>query len=451
MPRARLVHALEQLPKLTPPACFVLLWTFFEEVGLGPLEDRLRAEGLKPYQLRHRLADTAAKPFEPRRRLAKHVGSPVDFDRFAIEWLIRLDRGLNDGPSARFEPFELRGVDGATYRVRRRNNLIANHFEAEPTWAAHQGRSLLAYACNHLVVPVQPPGGFELRCLGEPAWGNRVSRAGLLHAKETAGLKILLWPLRCRLDYLGLDLSRPLPAFVSLREVSNEAELVDDVCEAIATARRELATILVFPELAIPPVAEAAVVRALAEEPVEHNPVLTLVGRCHRPSEEPELDVNEAVLLASDGRELHRHRKLVCFTDRTADCGERLATGNTVTVLESSIGNLVPLICLDLIDVPIRDLLARSHGNLLLVPSLSKKTTAHSDTAKDLQVRRLASSFVVNRWLDHLWQPGQPPMMRPEDGGSSFFQVPSRKRAKVAHFCEQRDRPYLLFSLGDAE
>ncbi len=118
---------------------------------------------------------------------------------------------------------------------------------------------------------------------------------------------------------------------------------------------------------------------------MRNSPILTLLGRCHRPNRrDSRNDVNEAILLGPDGRELARHRKLASFTaDRRLS--EKLEVGQTLTVLESAAGNLVPLICLDLPNVAISALLKQTHGNVILVPSLSSTTSAHSNIALGLQ------------------------------------------------------------------
>jgi predicted amidohydrolase len=172
-------------------------------------------------------------------------------------------------------------------------------------------------------------------------------------------------------------------------------------------------------------------------------PILTLFGRSHRRNDRGDLDLNEAVLLGPDGSELRRHRKLAPFTDYSSGeeypCGENLETGTVVTVLECSLGNITPLICIDLLNTTVKDILSRSHGNFFPVPSLSPKTSAHQSSANELQPRTLASTFVCNHWKDG------PPVHKT----TSFYQVPARKgrRFHVPADAQGADRPYLLFDL----
>jgi predicted amidohydrolase len=214
----------------------------------------------------------------------------------------------------------------------------------------------------------------------------------------------------------------------------------------LATARAEKVSLLIFPELAIPTRIREEIRRALAGHGPQGHPILTLFGCCHRPDPQGG-DLNEAVLSGPDGVELCCHRKLTSFTthlgkDRNRTVGERLRVGTTVTVLESSFGNLTPLICLDFIHMPLRQVLTHSHANLFAVSSLSPSTSAHQDAARALQTTNRASSFVSNRALEGL-----------TDAATSFFRVPRKGgfQTHLPHPVGQKGLPYLLFSWAEMD
>jgi len=192
--------------------------------------------------------------------------------------------------------------------------------------------------------------------------------------------------------------------------------------------------------LAVPETVERRIRDVLRSHGGDAWPILTLFGCTHRPSGDGRQYVNEAILLGPDGRELHRHRKLSRYTaDR--QFAEKIEVGNVLSILESPLGNLVPLVCLDLPHVGIRRLLEQTHGNFLLVPSLSRTTRAHASIARQLQASNRAATFVSNRCYDEA-----PSHEKPE--GTSFFRVPRKGDPEVAHFGDGRtSSPYLLFEL----
>lgn len=173
---------------------------------------------------------------------------------------------------------------------------------------------------------------------------------------------------------------------------------------------------------------------------MDGHPILTLFGCCHRLSSQGDLHLNEAVLLGPDGSELHRHRKLAPFTDyrfgEGHPVGEILETGKSLTVLESAIGNLTPLICIDLLNDDVKEVVRRSHANLFPVPSFSEETKAHRHAAITLQVRVRAGTFVCNRWTTPL-----------SKDNTSFYRVPCHGGLTL-HWPNPGGAPYLLFELS---
>jgi len=117
---------------------------------------------------------------------------------------------------------------------------------------------------------------------------------------------------------------------------------------------------------------------------------------CHAPHGSDGSHLNEAVVLGPDGQELHRHRKLSRYTDEHGTV-EHITTGSTLTVLETPCGHLATPICLDVFAEASKALLLASHATVLLVPSLSKKVSAHRDASRAFATDRWGSTFVCNR------------------------------------------------------
>jgi len=437
MPRTELMSRLGDLNSPTPEGYFVLLWSYFEKQGLAAAENLARSQFLHPLDLPPYLPELGNLPavVEDLRPL-----EGAAFDLLALRFLTALDRFLNDRKARRFASIPLPGLDGGSYRLQRRNDYLTESFLPGVTWEADQSGSLATYTSFHKAVPTGRINGFRIDCLPESSWGNPNLHFRLL--RERARLRILMWPLQTVLDYPALDdlKKEDPPKFVCLDQIRNEADLQAEVRTTIQLAHDLKTTLLILPELAIPPATEEEIRTILASHGHLGYPTLTLFGRCHRLSPRGDLDLNEAVLLGPDGTELHRHQKLTSFTgfsqDRAAHFGERLEVGDTVTVLESALGNLAPLICLDLLHVPLAGILRRSHANLFVVPSLSPQTNAHRTAAKQLLASNRAATFVCNRWISGL-----------VEEGTSFYQLP-RRQGYRPHLPDSKETSYLLFDLA---
>jgi hypothetical protein len=447
MIRDDLLLRLKALTTPTPAACMALLWTYFEDdrIGLSSVEDLVRARWKHPVRLPEYdqiHGSTQALLAAALADLRSQEDDPGEFDLLALRWLKGIDQLLNEGDSRDFENGRFFGTDGKTYLVRSRNAFLANHFEhrGHPVrWAAHQGLSLAAY-CRHLmVVPCDPVKGIQI--VPRSAWGPNHLQDRLF--AERASLRIMLWPLQTPPAYPGLDAfqAKAPPDRIVLDRIENEPDLQAEILEALDVAEREHVTLLLFPELAVPTATEERIHQALMPRGVGGYPILTLFGCCHRPSSRGRLYLNEAVLLGPDGTELHRHRKLVPFTDyrfgEGHPVGENLETGKILTILESAIGNLTPLICIDLLNDEVKEVVRRSHGSLLPVPSFSEETKAHRHAAVTLQVRARAGTFVCNRWTTPL-----------SKDTTSFYRVP-RQNGLTLHWPNSGGSPYLLFDLTD--
>ncbi len=439
MSRTELLQRLQSQEPVSSEACFVLLWTYLNMAHVVAGENLARSQGVHPFEikpprrggpsLRHRLRD-------PVREISTREGEELDL--YALRWLSALDELLNQRQDDRLGQTWITGIDGMEYRVRRRNHFLADVLEEQVTTEQDQSGTRDLYARFHAAVP-RSAEGITIDVKAEVDWAGPLLGHRLKRERERRRLNVMLWPLETILDYPALH-GEPRD-FVSLDGLSNEDALQVEVQSALATARALEVSILVFPELAIPARTRKVIRRTLAGHGPDGYPLLTLLGCCHRRAPEGG-DFNEAVLLGPAGAELCCHRKLTSFThiinrDRTLFVAEQLRTGTTVSVLESALGNLTPLICLDFIHKPLSRVLTLTHANLFLVPSLSHTTSAHQTAAIDFQVDNRASSFVSNRSISGL-----------TETGTSFFRVPCWEGFD-AHLPHYRRSPFLLFSLAD--
>lgn len=427
MSRDLLLERLGSLSPLTARGCFVLLWTYLDAERLKVAENLSRFQNRHPFRIEG-LVPTGKNPVERLRStisdLAGQAGAA--FELLAVRWLKSLDRELSQLSDEGVSDEEFVGLDGLAYRVCYRRSFLADSLKTNLRGFERQSAARDLYATGMKAVPSQVAGTrIEVR---PPArWGSPI-----LHRRfsaERLDLTVLLWPLSTFLEYRnGPDEGD----FVRLHAVENDGAVQAELCAATEAARSLRATLLVLPELALTPASLQELRRLLHANGAAGFPLLTLAGCCHCPTGDGRLDHNEAVLLGPDGSELHRHRKLSAFTGFSSDPasfrGERLEVGDRISVLESALGNLCPLICLDLFHEPSRAALEASHANLLVVPSLSSKTTAHRDAARRYRVSLKASTFVCNRSFERVAATGEGGLgAAPE--AASFYQLSDRTEA----------------------
>ncbi len=413
--RQALLTKLANARPLDDPTAFVLLWTFFEEVGLSEVENNFILQQFDPALINaipRRTTDLSYDTDRTRSTLAKkRYGN--DFDSTAVAWLKGLDR-LLEGQRGTFETIPIEGYDGRQYRIRAMNNFIAQYFawderETEDDTEAgmpskremvgnrKRSLSLGAYCRTFRVVPTEIRG---IRIEGVAKWGNPFIH-DRLRAASKAGLRFLAWPLR-----YGLHVERWVVDDKTMERggrflrVSVEADREvrrHELANAIETARRHQAAILVLPELSTAAEDLPLLKDLLSKHDADDFPILTVAGVEHQRTGQS--DVNEAVILGPDGEDLHRHLKLTRYSEDDG-AKEWITTGTVIHVLESPIGNLAPLICLDLFNETIEPAISASHANVLLVPSLSSKTSAHAIAAYRYLNMNLAATIVCNRSFD---------------------------------------------------
>ncbi|HKO59309.1 MAG TPA: nitrilase-related carbon-nitrogen hydrolase [Thermoanaerobaculia bacterium] len=414
--RQALLRKLAAARPLDDPTAFVLLWTYFEAVGLSDVENNFyllsfRPETVTPIPSR---TDDPAYDTDRTRALLAKKKHESDFDPTAAAWLKGLDRLLATQRGT-FENATIEGYDGRQYRIRQMTNVIAGYFshhdreppDEEPT---HHERakdrstpgnkkrslSLSAYCRRFRVVPTEVKG---IRIEGTSKWGDPSVHDRLQRAVEF-GIRFLSWPLRYELHaerWTAMSAAQETTGrFVRVSVAAEPKARHRELSLAIQTAKNSQATILILPELSTATDDLPVLQKLLEDGDFDDYPILTVVGLEHQ--HDGRSNINEAVILGPDGTVLCRHKKLTRYP---ADDGsnEGITTGKTMHVLESPIGNLSPLICLDLFNEGIEPVITASHANVLLVPSLSGTTSAHERAAYRYMNINLATTIVCNRWF----------------------------------------------------
>jgi hypothetical protein len=104
-----------------------------------------------------------------------------------------------------------------------------------------------------MAVPSYSIGGLRIESRSRSSWGTSYLH-DRLH-RERSRLKIMLWPFQILLDYPAFkDMKKkPPPLHVRLDALENEPALQAEVHNALEEARRQEVTLLILPELSIPP------------------------------------------------------------------------------------------------------------------------------------------------------------------------------------------------------
>ena len=413
MLRRQFLTKLQQFQSPGPAQLFVALWDYFQDCNTRQAENTITERGddlrdLQPLEIQE-LRDEVR---EIHARLTQAKANREEFDWIALRWLMRQDLELLASPPRVYDEKLWTGVRGNTYWLKPRNTWLVDCFEfpsSDPA-ATNPGATKQAPAfalqvpCRyHMAVPQEPVSGLTIQPKPSHRWCPASLHFQLQADREFNRFSVLLWPFKQTITHPGVDLSPPTRrlTLASLCTVDREEEIMQEVLEAVQEARALKATVLLFPELTLTPELVDALSQELAAQTTPW-PALTLLGACHRAQPGRNNFLNEAILLGPNGAELHRHQKFTKFTHDVDGCWitERIDMGETLTVLESPLGNLVPIICLDLFQDATRGALLACHGNLFLVPSLSPSTRPHLDAARLYHRQRLVSSFVCNRWLE---------------------------------------------------
>ncbi len=220
--------------------------------------------------------------------------------------------------------------------------------------------------------------------------------------------------------------------FSSADDPATDEDASAAAMEAAAQASGECDSILLLPELAL----SDRGIRELQEwlgssDQGGSPPALTVVGLQHtdapKVSEGLATKVNEAVILGPSGVELLRHRKLSAAqtTVEIPDIGactvvEDIQVGDHLQMVQTLVGTVAVLICLDSFAETLEARLTASPVSLMLVPSLSPTVHRHQNSLQLLVQRRAGVAFVCNRWFE---PPTTGPTVWNEDVNRSFWAV----------------------------
>lgn len=383
--RQELVGRIFELSPGDTATLFVTLWTYFLRAGLFWAERELQQQ----YGSRAMLpAYRGGKSPSPPEILGKLIHLPGEFDLLCLRWL----KGLDDVLQQKSGTFDgmIEGFDRLRYWIRRRNDFLALQYMKNGcgvTLAERQGGSLWRYCRAFVVLPTEEADR-QVDCRSHDQWGDPLLHARLERARRE--FAAVCWPLS---NALVLASTGGMRLTVS---ASSDPAMRETLQAAVDAARAVRATILLFPELTLA-LDDLRLLQGILEEqdPAEGYPLLTVAGIVHQ-TESNGNDINEAVLLGPDGTVLHRQRKLYPYEQKDGAM-ERLEAGQTLTILESAVGNFTVLICLDFFNENIARLLRQSHANLFLVPSMSETTGAHDTAAVVYRAQNGAFTALCNR------------------------------------------------------
>ncbi|MDW5595782.1 nitrilase-related carbon-nitrogen hydrolase [Conexibacter stalactiti] len=442
-------------------AIVAILWTWLEHhlLHLGSLLE-------KPLVIRAKALDEPDFVRFDEDERARLMAAPL---RNAAELLARIEITLT-----RDQPIESAteavGVDGSEVFVMWRRPRLAtragNDADRPPEADEHPSLSALA---PRLVVCPTVHRDIELHVIrpGSDGWVavEALLEQGVVGADPT---------LSVHLDTLG---DAGLSGWLEREDVEvgwfdaaamdpEDERICHDSAVAAVEAASGPASLLVLPELCATPRTLDAVTAAIVA--ADEAPALTFVGLRHRPiaaSEpsaiEPELlgdavlatHVNEAVVIGPDGEPLWSHVKLSCaqgpqprlLSDGTQPLAatEDIVLGRTLQVVPSPIGTIAVVICLDSFADHVRDRLARSGADVLIVPSLSPRVHRHRDSLQHLVQRLWAIAFVCNR---DFAVPSDGTTTWDEEHNRSFWAI-QRKRLRPPTRAD--DRPAFIFRLAD--
>jgi hypothetical protein len=174
MLKSLLLRHLAHLHRPTLGAVYVLLWDYFTRSGLREAENLIRRQGGDSFELEPYPTD-AGHPSHvqaARTELESLRRSPAQFDLLALSWLKGLDQSLESRRDKIYDLAELPGLCGCSYWLRRRDNLIAEHFAEHPSSpiapAAEAGDSLslFPYCLHQIAVPSAEISGRRIDARG---------------------------------------------------------------------------------------------------------------------------------------------------------------------------------------------------------------------------------------------------------------------------------------------
>lgn len=226
--------------------------------------------------------------------------------------------------------------------------------------------------------------------------------------------------------------------------IQPEAEQIDALRETMQEAWEKGASILVLPELRMPPALLQAAKEFLKHQgSIEQDRGLLLVaaGSWHVKEGDDDVHRNRCHVLNFRGEELWRHDKLReyhMFEDGGGQ--EAILRGESLEFYDSVIGRVAVAICVGFFAKDLEGLLLESGANVFLVPAMTTSITDLESRAKELVRTQHAATFVANSAEISNGSGG--PV---GDKKGCFYQLP-QKGAKPEYL--HRDDNLLLFDLG---
>ncbi|MBI3681725.1 MAG: hypothetical protein HY235_15195 [Acidobacteria bacterium] len=234
-------------------------------------------------------------------------------------------------------------------------------------------------------------------------------------------LKVAMSPLTLDADIRG----RCEPGFPSneparfiVDSVGVEPPQLATLQHVLQRCRDEEVSVLVLPELRMPPNFTALAADFLRDQPPAElkqgrGLLLVAAGSWHVRSPSGREWVNQAILLDHAGRRLWTHDKLAEFRitpeNLTADPHlsarlglnrhggvEAIRVGDRLEFCDFSIGRVAVAICVGFFHAPLESLLKESRAGVFLVPAMSPVVTDMADRARALVRSQRAFTFVAN-------------------------------------------------------
>jgi predicted amidohydrolase len=253
-----------------------------------------------------------------------------------------------------------------------------------------------------------------------------------------SGFRLAVSPLSYQAEIEGKSRRRPqeeYPYAFHLTSVEPIEEQIAALTAVLERASNEGASLLVLPELRMPPQLLEATKNFLRNQHTdeEHGLLMVVAGSWHVEMESRGF-VNRCVILNYRGAELWTHDKLRPYVitaenfrtnpDFFRPIGveeggghEDIHRGAKLEFYDSVIGRLAVAICVGFFSPDIEPLLKASHANLFLVPAMSPSTSDMEVVAKNLARSQSAVTLVAN--CGKVGRLGK-------DKGLSFYQLPSR-------------------------
>jgi predicted amidohydrolase len=206
---------------------------------------------------------------------------------------------------------------------------------------------------------------------------------------------------------------RQPPFKFHLTAIEPEQEQLNFVKAALARAHSKGASILVLPELRMPPPLLRAVKDFLAHQEFDddHGLVMVVAGSWH--VDEEKKRYNRCIILTQDGDEFWQHDKLREYVISAKDvqsapdffrllgvgeggASEAIHRGTELQFYDSVVGRLAVAICIGFFSPEIESLLQTSEANVFLVPAMSPSMTALEARATALVHTQHACTFAAN-------------------------------------------------------